>query len=279
MSEIVTIRDVSYKYDRTDDRWALDGVSCTIKKGEWVSIIGSNGSGKSTLAKTLNGLIEPQKGDVTIAGLALTIDNVWDIRKRVGMVFQHPDNQFVGATVQDDVAFGLENIGVPREDMLSRIEESLKQVGMSGYEDREPARLSGGQKQRVAIAGIIALQPEVMILDEATSMLDPKGRESVLTTVKQIKQQKGLTVLSITHDIDEALASDRVIVMKNGKIVQQGTPDAVFSQTDQLSRYGLGIPFAENLKQALMHRHIEVPQQYMTEEGMMEWLWTSISKM
>ena len=222
MAEIISVDNISFKYNSEDDHQALNGVSFTINKGDWVSIIGSNGSGKSTLAKTINGLIAPNSGRVQVGDYELNEDNVWSIRQMVGMVFQNPDNQFVGSTVQDDVAFGLENLGVPRQDMVVRIRAALDRVGMLEYADREPARLSGGQKQRVAIAGIIALQPEIMILDEATSMLDPSGRLDVLKTVKEVKDQENLTVISITHDIDEATESDQIIVMKDGKIDRIG---------------------------------------------------------
>ncbi|QTJ57900.1 energy-coupling factor ABC transporter ATP-binding protein [Dolosigranulum pigrum] len=279
MSDIITVNNIKYKYNIDDDHLALNDVSFSVKQGEWLSIVGPNGSGKSTLAKTLNGLIAPQEGSVQVDGLDLTMENVWDIRQRVGMVFQNPDNQFVGATVQDDVAFGLENLGVPRPEMLERIEQALAQVGMTDFAEKEPARLSGGQKQRVAIAGIVALKPKIMILDEATSMLDPRGRREVLQTVKEVKERENLTVLSITHDVDEAAASDRVLVMKGGQIIDHDKPEAIFSQTKNLMSYGLDVPFPERLKQALAQENIKVPDNYLTKEGLIDWLWTSVSKM
>lgn len=279
MSDIITVNNIKYKYNIDDDHLALNGVSFSVKQGEWLSIVGPNGSGKSTLAKTLNGLIAPQEGSVQVDGLDLTMENVWDIRQRVGMVFQNPDNQFVGATVQDDVAFGLENLGVPRPEMIERIEHALAQVGMTDFAEKEPARLSGGQKQRVAIAGIVALKPKIMILDEATSMLDPRGRREVLQTVKEVKERENLTVLSITHDVDEAAASDRVLVMKGGQIIDHDKPEAIFSQTKNLMSYGLDVPFPERLKQALAQENIKVPDDYLTKEGLIDWLWTSVSKM
>lgn len=279
MSDIITVNNIKYKYNIDDDHLALNDVSFSVKQGEWLSIVGPNGSGKSTLAKTLNGLIAPQEGSVQVDGLDLTMENVWDIRQRVGMVFQNPDNQFVGATVQDDVAFGLENLGVPRPEMIERIEHALAQVGMTDYAEKEPARLSGGQKQRVAIAGIVALKPKIMILDEATSMLDPRGRREVLQTVKEVKERENLTVLSITHDVDEAAASDRVLVMKGGQIIDHDKPEAIFSQTKNLMSYGLDVPFPERLKQALAQENIKVPDDYLTKEGLIDWLWTSVSKM
>ncbi|QTJ32267.1 energy-coupling factor ABC transporter ATP-binding protein [Dolosigranulum pigrum] len=279
MSDIITVNNIKYKYNIDDDHLALNDVSFSVNQGEWLSIVGPNGSGKSTLAKTLNGLIAPQEGSVQVDGLDLTMENVWDIRQRVGMVFQNPDNQFVGATVQDDVAFGLENLGVPRPEMIERIEHALAQVGMTDYAEKEPARLSGGQKQRVAIAGIVALKPKIMILDEATSMLDPRGRREVLQTVKEVKERENLTVLSITHDVDEAAASDRVLVMKGGQIIDHDKPEAIFSQTKNLMSYGLDVPFPERLKQALAQENITVPDNYLTKEGLIDWLWTSVSKM
>lgn len=279
MSDIITVNNIKYKYNIDDDHLALNDVSFSVKQGEWLSIVGPNGSGKSTLAKTLNGLIAPQEGSVQVDGLDLTMENVWDIRQRVGMVFQNPDNQFVGATVQDDVAFGLENLGVPRPEMIERIEHALAQVGMTDFAQKEPARLSGGQKQRVAIAGIVALKPKIMILDEATSMLDPRGRREVLQTVKEVKERENLTVLSITHDVDEAAASDRVLVMKGGQIIDHDKPEAIFSQTKNLMSYGLDVPFPERLKQALAQENIKVPDNYLTKEGLIDWLWTSVSKM
>lgn len=279
MSDIITVNNIKYKYNIDDDHLALNDVSFSVNQGEWLSIVGPNGSGKSTLAKTLNGLIAPQEGSVQVDGLDLTMENVWDIRQRVGMVFQNPDNQFVGATVQDDVAFGLENLGVPRPEMIERIEQALAQVGMTDFAEKEPARLSGGQKQRVAIAGIVALKPKIMILDEATSMLDPRGRREVLQTVKEVKERENLTVLSITHDVDEAAASDRVLVMKGGQIIDHDKPEAIFSQTKNLMSYGLDVPFPERLKQALAQENIKVPDNYLTKEGLIDWLWTSVSKM
>ncbi|GEN51107.1 energy-coupling factor ABC transporter ATP-binding protein [Alkalibacterium pelagium] len=278
MSEIINVKNVTYTYDDEDQRPALKGVSFSINKGEWVAIIGPNGSGKSTLAKTVNGLIEPDSGEVAVGGLELNEKNVWSIREMVGMVFQNPDNQFVGSTVQDDVAFGLENLGIPREEMLERVRTALEKVNMLEFAEREPARLSGGQKQRVAIAGIVALRPDIMILDEATSMLDPQGREEVLRTVKEVKEQENLSVLSITHDIDEAAAANRVLVMRDGQLIQEGTPETIFSYGEKLVEMGLDLPFPERLKASLKKEGIDVPKDYLTEEGMVDWLWTYVSK-
>lgn len=279
MTEIIRLNNITYKYTDEDLRPALQDVSFSITKGEWVAIIGPNGSGKSTLAKTINGLIEPDSGEVEVGGLMLNEKNVWSIREMVGMVFQNPDNQFVGSTVQDDVAFGLENLGVPRDDMIERVRTALEKVNMLEFAEREPARLSGGQKQRVAIAGIVALRPAIMILDEATSMLDPQGREEVLRTVKEVKEQENLSVLSITHDIDEAAAANRILVMRDGKMIQEGSPETIFSFGEKLVEMGLDLPFPERLKASLKKQGLDVPSNYLTEEGMVDWLWTSVSKM
>ena len=238
-------------------------------------IYARNGSGKSTLAKTINGLLAPESGKVQVGEYQLTEEHLWSIRRMVGMVFQNPDNQFVGATVEDDVAFGLENQGIPREEMVIRVQEALKQVRMNEFATREPARLSGGQKQRVAIAGVVALRPDIIILDEATSMLDPEGRAEVIATIKKIKEENNLTVLSITHDIDEAANANRILVMRQGKLIDEGTPGKIFSAGPKLIELGLDLPFPERLKYSLQKRGIQVPEEYLTEEGMVEWLWTS----
>lgn len=276
MDSIINLQDITFTYDIDAPRPALSEVSLEIKRGEWVAIIGHNGSGKSTLAKTINGLLLPQSGSIQVGNMDLNEGNIWDIRKMVGMVFQNPDNQFVGSTVEDDVAFGMENQGIPREEMLVRVADALEQVRMSDFKTREPARLSGGQKQRVAIAGVVALRPDIIILDEATSMLDPEGREEVIATIKKIKEQSNLTVLSITHDIDEAANANRVLVMKEGRLIDEGTPEKIFSAGPKLVELGLDLPFPEKLKAALKARGIPMPAEYLTEEGMVDWLWTSV---
>ncbi len=278
MEKIIKLDDISYKYHPNEEVEALKNVSLSIEKGEWVAIIGHNGSGKSTLAKTINGLLAPTNGTVTVGNQLLTEETVWDVRRMVGMVFQNPDNQFVGSTVQDDVAFGLENSGVPRDEMVKRVIDAIDKVKMSDFIEKEPARLSGGQKQRVAIAGVVALRPDIIILDEATSMLDPQGRQEVLATVKAIKEEENLTVISITHDIDEAASANRILVMKNGQLIREGTPQEIFSFGDELIEMGLDLPFPEKLKSALKKRNIDVPKDYLTEEGMVDWLWTLLSK-
>ena len=276
---LITLENIMYRYNNDQENNILDDVSFTIEKGEWVTIIGANGSGKSTLVKTLNGLNVPQNGNVIIDGLALNEENIWAIRQKVGMVFQNPDNQFVGSTVADDVAFGLENIGMPRDEMIVKIDQALQQVGMQNFKMHEPARLSGGQKQRVAIAGILALAPDIIVLDEATSMLDPKGRAEVLTTVQAIKEENNLTVISITHDLNEAAQADRIFVMEKGQIKYENKPEEVFKLGDDLVELGLNVPFVEQLKTALINRGLELPDEYMTEERLVEYLWKSDLKM
>ncbi|CAI3286454.1 energy-coupling factor ABC transporter ATP-binding protein [Enterococcus cecorum] len=276
MQPIIEMKDLTFRYQEEDQTPALNKVSLNINQGEWIAIIGHNGSGKSTLAKTINGLLLPESGSIKVNGQEINEKNIWEVRRNVGMVFQNPDNQFVGSTVEDDVAFGLENQGVPREEMLVRVRESLEQVRMAEFMRKEPSRLSGGQKQRVAIAGIVALRPNVIILDEATSMLDPEGRLEVIATVKKIKEENNLTVLSITHDIDEAANANRIFVMKKGELIQEGTPEEIFSQGEKLIELGLDLPFPERLKSALKARGVDVPEEYMTEEGMVDWLWTSV---
>lgn len=276
---LITLENIMYRYNNDQENNILDDVSFTIEKGEWVTIIGANGSGKSTLVKTLNGLNVPQNGNVIIDGLALNEENIWAIRQKVGMVFQNPDNQFVGSTVADDVAFGLENIGMPRDEMIVKIDQALQQVGMQNFKMHEPARLSGGQKQRVAIAGILALAPDIIVLDEATSMLDPKGRAEVLATVQAIKEENNLTVISITHDLNEAAQADRIFVMEKGQIKYENKPEEVFKLGDDLVELGLNVPFVEQLKTALINRGLELPDEYMTEERLVEYLWKSDLKM
>lgn len=278
MEPIIELGKINYKYQPDDPRPALKDISFTIKLGEWIAIIGHNGSGKSTLAKTINGLLLPESGIVKVGNQTLNEENIWSIRRMVGMVFQNPDNQFVGSTVEDDVAFGLENQGIPREEMVIRVQDALEKVRMIDFAKREPARLSGGQKQRVAIAGVVALRPDIIILDEATSMLDPEGREEVISTIKKIKDESNLTVISITHDIDEAANANRILVMKQGELVNEGTPEQIFSAGPELINLGLDLPFPEKLKSALKQRGIDVPSEYMTEERMVEWLWTSVLK-
>ena len=272
MKNIIEIKNLSYRYDHNSEDYILKNVSFYVKQGEWLSIVGHNGSGKSTTVRLIDGLLEAESGDIIISGDKLTADNVWEKRRQIGMVFQNPDNQFVGATVEDDVAFGLENQGMDYPMMVKRVHEALELVGMQDFKEREPARLSGGQKQRVAIAGVVALQPEIIILDEATSMLDPEGRLELIRTVKEIKDKNHLTVISITHDLDEISLSDRVLVMKNGQVESTATPRELFSRPD-LEDLGLDQPFVNQVKAAMIQTGLTLPETYLTEKELQEQLW------
>ena len=273
---VISIKNIHFNYQDQDTREALSDVSLDVYEGEWLAIIGHNGSGKSTLAKMMNGLLEASSGEIYIDGQLLTEETVYEARRKVGMVFQNPDNQFVGTTVEDDIAFGLENIGMPRDEMVQKINASLEMVRMTKFKEKEPARLSGGQKQRVAIAGMIALAPKVVILDEATSMLDPQGRFEVISTIQQLHKEKGITVISITHDLDEAAQADRVLLMEGGKVNRIGTPSEIFEMGTALVDKGLDVPFSEKLKAILKDKGMNVPNEYLDEEGLVEWLWTSV---
>ena len=273
---VISIKNIHFNYQDQDTREALSDVSLDVYEGEWLAIIGHNGSGKSTLAKMMNGLLEASSGEIYIDGQLLTEDTVYEARRKVGMVFQNPDNQFVGTTVEDDIAFGLENIGMPRDEMVRKINTSLEMVRMTKFKEKEPGRLSGGQKQRVAIAGMIALAPKVVILDEATSMLDPQGRYEVISTIQQLHKEKGITVISITHDLDEAAQADRVLLMEGGKVNRIGKPSEIFEMGTALVDKGLDVPFSEKLKAVLKEKGLNVPSEYLDEEGLVEWLWTSV---
>lgn len=272
MENIIEVKNLSYRYDHQSEDYILKDVSFHVKQGEWLSIVGHNGSGKSTTVRLIDGLLEAESGDIIISGDKLTSDNVWEKRRQIGMVFQNPDNQFVGATVEDDVAFGLENQGMDYSMMVKRVHKALELVGMQDFKEREPARLSGGQKQRVAIAGVVALQPDIIILDEATSMLDPEGRLELIRTVKEIKDKNHLTVISITHDLDEISLSDRVLVMKNGQVESTATPRELFSRPD-LEDLGLDQPFVNQVKAALIQTGLTLPETYLTEKELQEQLW------
>ena len=273
---VISIKNIHFHYHDDDKREALSDVSIDVYPGEWLAIIGHNGSGKSTLAKMMNGLLEPNEGSIYIDGQLLTEETVYEARRKVGMVFQNPDNQFVGTTVEDDIAFGLENIGMPREEMIQKINSSLEMVRMTPFKDKEPARLSGGQKQRVAIAGMIALAPKVVILDESTSMLDPQGRFEVISTIQKLHKEKGITVISITHDLEEAASADRVLLMEGGKVNRIGAPSEIFEMGTTLVDKGLDVPFSEKLKAVLKEKGSNVPSEYLDEEGVVEWLWTCV---
>ncbi|RSK25576.1 energy-coupling factor ABC transporter ATP-binding protein [Bacillus sp. HMF5848] len=264
---IIEVSKLSFQY-RGEQDYALEDVSFEVYKGEWLAIVGHNGSGKSTLARLLNGLLLPKEGIINVNGVLLQEDTVWDIRKMIGMVFQNPDNQFVGTTVIDDVAFGMENHGIDREIMVKRADEALSIVKMDEFRFNEPHNLSGGQKQRVAIAGVIAIQPNIIILDEATSMLDPNGRQEVLDTVRTLKDDKNITVISITHDLEEAARADRIIVMNKGKKFQEGTPSEIFELHDTLQAIGLDIPFPVKLSKAFKDIGVPISSNHITEEDL-----------
>ncbi|MEK4138808.1 energy-coupling factor ABC transporter ATP-binding protein [Kurthia sp. FSL E2-0154] len=277
MTEILSLQNITFTYDleQPEVKNAVEDVSFSVEQGEWIAIVGHNGSGKSTIAKIMNGLLFPQEGTVEIFGMPMNEENLWSIRSQLGMVFQNPDNQFVGATVQDDVAFALENNGVPYEDMVSRVEQALEQVKMSGFMNHEPQHLSGGQKQRVAIAGALALRPKLLILDEATSMLDPQGRQEVLDTVRTLREETGLTVLSITHDLEEAILADRLLFMNQGEKFAEGKPSEIFALGDQLITLGLDLPFAMKMAHLLMQEGVSLEGTHMSERELVEDLWIS----
>lgn len=272
MKSIIDVKNLSFRYKESQEYYDVKDITFHVKRGEWLSIVGHNGSGKSTTVRLIDGLLEAESGEIVIDGQRLTEENVWNIRRQIGMVFQNPDNQFVGATVEDDVAFGLENQGLSRQEMKKRVEEALALVGMLDFKKREPARLSGGQKQRVAIAGVVALRPAILILDEATSMLDPEGRRELIETVKGIRKDYDMTVISITHDLEEVAMSDRVLVMKKGEIESTSSPRELFSR-NYLDQIGLDNPFANQLKHSLSQNGYDLPENYLTESELEDKLW------
>ena len=272
MKSIIEVKDLSFRYKEDQEYYDVNSVTFHVKRGEWLSIVGHNGSGKSTTIRLIDGLLEAESGEIWIDGQLLSSENVWDLRRQIGMVFQNPDNQFVGATVEDDVAFGLENQGLPREEMKKRVAESLELVGMLDFKKREPARLSGGQKQRVAIAGVVALRPAILILDEATSMLDPEGRRELIQTVQEIRKYHQMTVVSITHDLEEVAMSDRVLVMKKGQVESTSNPRELFSR-DDLDQIGLDEPFTNQLRESLRETGYQLLDGYLTEGELEDKLW------
>ena len=274
MKQMIELKNVSFRYDKTVEEYQIDTVSFHVKQGEWLSIVGHNGSGKSTFVRLIDGLLEAESGEIYIDGKKLTRETIWEIRSKIGIVFQNPDNQFVGATVEDDVAFGLENQGIPRGEMLQRVEKAIDQVGMLKFKDREPSRLSGGQKQRVAIAGIIALRPTIIILDEATSMLDPEGREDLMAVMRELQKKFQLTIISITHDLTEIALSDRTLVFQKGKLESSMTPRELFSRND-LNEIGLDKPFSKQVQESLSS-HFPLKQDYLTESELLDQLWESL---
>lgn len=266
----IEIKNLTFSYDNKVN--ALEHVNLDINKGDYVSIIGHNGSGKSTLAKLIVGLMKANEGDIIIEGDVLTEDNVYDMREKLAIVFQNPDNQFIGSTVRDDIAFGLENRRVEPLDMDEIIENYAARVRMSDYLNHEPTKLSGGQKQRVAIAGVLSMHPKVLILDEATSMLDPKGRTEVNDLVHELHENRDMTILSITHDIEEVTLSDYVVVMNQGQVFMEGKPEEVLLNIDALQEIGLDIPFDVKFYLKMKEKGIDLGNPF-DEEGMVEKLW------
>ncbi|MBR0218242.1 MAG: energy-coupling factor transporter ATPase [Clostridia bacterium] len=271
MAEPIIVADhVSFSYDDEGPQ-AVRDVSLTVQRGSFHAILGQNGSGKSTLAKLINGLYTPGAGKVTVCGMDTQDEkNTWEIRRRAGMVFQNPDNQLVATVVNEDVAFGLENIGVPTEEMPGRIKKALRDVGMLDFADRAPHTLSGGQKQRVAIAGVLAMQPEAIIFDESTAMLDPQGRREVMAAVQRLNREQGITVLWITHFMEEAVACDQVHLMHEGQIVMSGTPREIFADAAKLKPYRLDAPPMARLAQALRGQGMPIRQGVLTVDEMAE---------
>ena len=264
---MIDVQDVKFRYDPEQPGYAVDGVSMQVRRGEFVAVLGANGCGKSTLAKHFNAILLPEKGTVLVEDMdTRTEDHLYDIRQKVGMVFQNPDNQIVATIVEEDVAFALENLGVPTPEIRERIDESMKLAGIYEQKDKAPHKLSGGQKQRVAIAGVIAMRPDCLILDEATAMLDPRGRAQVMRTIHRLRDA-GLSIVSITHYMEEAAQADRVLVMSRGRIVMEGTPEQVFSQTERLHSYHLDVPQAAELRDELVRAGVPMPRSVITPEA------------
>ncbi len=270
MNNIIKVNNLSFEYITEDEKMkAIDQLSLDVREGEFVAIIGHNGSGKSTLSKNLNAILFPSQGDIFIDGINTKDRNkVWEIRQRAGMVFQNPDNQIVATVVEEDVAFGPENLGMEPEEIRKRVDEALKNVGMYDFRDRQPHLLSGGQKQRVAIAGIIAMKPKCIIFDEATAMLDPSGRKEVMNTIKKLNKEENITVLHITHFMEEAVEADRVIVMEKGKKLTEGTPKEVFSKIDMLKSIGLDVPYMAELSDSLKKEGVFINENILTVDEM-----------
>lgn len=276
------IRHVSHTFETEEGKTfdALKDVTAQIKKGEFTAIIGTNGSGKSTLARHLNALLLPTEGELIVEGM-LTSDagRVWDIRQKVGMVFQNPDNQLVAAVVEEDVAFGPENLGVPPEEIRERVDLALEKVGMTSYRKQAPSMLSGGQKQRVAIAGVLAMKPDCIVLDEPTAMLDPKGRKEVMDTIHELNKTEGITIVLITHFMEEAVTADHILVIDKGVLKMEGTPREIFSQADKVTEIGLDVPVPADLARRLRKKGMAVSEKCMTDEELGEALCPFVSKM
>ncbi len=270
MSNIIEIKNLHFSYpaeEGSEPAEVLKGIDLTVKEGEFTAILGHNGSGKSTLAKHINGILVPTSGTVTVDGInTADEDKIFDLRRRAGMVFQNPDNQIVSSIVEEDVAFALENLGVPYEEMRRRVDEALKDVNMYDYRLHSPSQLSGGQKQRVAIAGIIAMKPKCIILDEPTAMLDPQGRREVMSVIKRMNREYGITIVLITHYMDEAAQCGRVVVMDKGRVILDDTPRAVFSQVEQVKKIGLDVPQVTELAYELKKAGYDISDDIITEE-------------
>ena len=273
---IIKVENVSYDYRRFEEEKlpAVRGVSFEIEEGEFVVIGGANGSGKSTLAKMLNGLLKPTDGKIEVLGMDVSNEEkVFEIRRNVGIVFQNPDNQTVASIVEDDVAFGPENLGVPREEIVSRVQWALKAVGMEEYAKSTPFKMSGGQKQRIAIAGILAMKPKIIVLDEATSMLDPNGRKEVMAVLKKLNEEENMTVIHITHHMEEAADADRILVMDGGKLVMDGAPREVFADGEKLKEHALSLPVAAELADMLRKAGLPVRESVLSEDELLEEIW------
>lgn len=278
---MIEVNHLSHLYvdENGNDVRALDDVSLTIRRGEFVAIIGTNGSGKSTLAKHFNVLLQPTGGHVTVCGFdTLDDEHIWNIRQHVGMVFQNPDNQIVAAVVEEDVAFGPENLGVPSAEIRKRVDDALAAVNMTEYAEHGPHLLSGGQKQRIAIAGVLAMKPDCIVLDEPTAMLDPKGRLEVLETIHRLNKEEGITIVIITHFMEEAVTADRVVVMKNGVKLQEGTPREIFTQVDTLKDLGLDVPVAAEVASKLIQKGVDIPNDIITNDELGDALTTYYAK-
>ena len=276
------IRNVSHTFETEEGKSfeALKNITTQIRKGGFTAIIGTNGSGKSTLARHLNALLLPTEGELLVDGMDTSDESaVWKIRQKVGMVFQNPDNQLVAAIVEEDVAFGPENLGVPPEEIRERVEQALEKVGMTAYRGQAPSMLSGGQKQRIAIAGVLAMQPDCIVLDEPTAMLDPKGRAEVMATIHELNEKEGITIVLITHFMEEAVTADRVMVIDRGVLQMDGTAREVFSQADKLTEIGLDVPVAADLSRRLRKAGMAVSENCMTDEELGEALCPFVSKM